>query len=232
MSKGHLKCVIMALFITTFSILASPMEAYAQGKATLSDGNTAWLITATALVLFMTIPGLALFYGGLVRARNVLSVLMHCYAVCCIASLLWFIGVYSLAFGNGGDLNQWIGSLSKAFMSGVETTSLTGDIPESVFFMFQMTFAIITPALIVGAYVERIKFSAVCLFSALWLIFVYAPVCHWVWGGGFLSKWGVLDFAGGIVIHTSAGAVSAQARPLGRRDDADAPLTLREHRGR
>jgi len=205
MSKGHLKCVIMALFITTFSILASPMEAYAQGKATLSDGNTAWLITATALVLFMTIPGLALFYGGLVRARNVLSVLMHCYAVCCIASLLWFIGVYSLAFGNGGDLNQWIGSLSKAFMSGVETTSLTGDIPESVFFMFQMTFAIITPALIVGAYVERIKFSAVCLFSALWLIFVYAPVCHWVWGGGWLADLGVMDFAGGIVVHATAG---------------------------
>ena len=205
MSKGHLKCVIVAIFIAIFSILTSPMEAYAQGKATLSDGNTAWLITATALVLFMTIPGLALFYGGLVRARNVLSVLMHCYAICCISSILWFVGVYSLAFGNGGGLNQWIGDLSKMFMSGVGTNSLSGDIPESVFFMFQMTFAIITPALIVGAYVERIKFSAVCLFSALWLVLVYAPVCHWVWGGGWLADMGVMDFAGGIVVHVTAG---------------------------
>jgi Amt family ammonium transporter len=205
MSKGHLKCVIVAIFIAIFSILTSPMEAYAQGKATLSDGNTAWLITATALVLFMTIPGLALFYGGLVRARNVLSVLMHCYAICCISSILWFVGVYSLAFGNGGGLNQWIGDLSKMFMSGVGTNSLSGDIPESVFFMFQMTFAIITPALIVGAYVERIKFSAVCLFSALWLVLVYAPVCHWVWGGGWLADMGVMDFAGGLVVHATAG---------------------------
>ena len=205
MSKGHLECVIMALFIAIFSIFATPMEAYAQGKATLNDGNTAWLITATALVLFMTIPGLALFYGGLVRARNVLSVLMHCYAICCLASILWFIGVYSLAFGNGGGLNQWIGGLSKMFMSGVGVKSLSGDIPESVFFMFQMTFAIITPALIVGAYVERIKFSAVCLFSALWLVLVYAPVCHWVWGGGWLASMGVMDFAGGLVVHATAG---------------------------
>ena len=205
MSKGHLKCAIGALFIAALSLFTSPMEAYAQGKATLSDGNTAWLLTSTALVLFMTIPGLALFYGGLVRARNVLSVLMHCYAICGLASVLWFIGVYSLAFGNGGELNQWIGDLSKMFLSGVGMKALSGDIPESVFFMFQMTFAIITPALIVGAYVERIKFSAVCLFSTLWLVLVYAPVAHWVWGGGWLADLGVMDFAGGLVVHTTAG---------------------------
>ncbi|MEL0106983.1 MAG: ammonium transporter [Rhodospirillaceae bacterium] len=205
MSKGHLKCAIGALFIAAFCFITLPTEAFAQGKQALSDGNTAWLLTATALVLFMTIPGLALFYAGLVRARNVLSVLMHCYAVCCLASILWFVGVYSLAFGNGGGMNQWIGDLSKMFLSGVGTKALSGDIPETVFFMFQMTFAIITPALIVGAYVERIKFSAVCLFSALWLVFVYAPVCHWVWGGGWLADMGVMDFAGGLVVHATAG---------------------------
>ena len=205
MSKGDLKCAIGALVIAVLSLFVMPADAFAQGKASLSNGNTAWLITATALVLFMTIPGLALFYGGLVRARNVLSVLMHCYAVSCLASVLWFVGVYSLAFDNGGGLNQWIGGLSKAFLAGVDTNTLSGDIPESVFFMFQMTFAIITPALIVGAYVERIKFSAVCLFSALWLVLVYAPVCHWVWGGGWLADMGVMDFAGGLVVHATAG---------------------------
>ncbi|MEX2449761.1 MAG: ammonia channel protein, partial [Rhodospirillales bacterium] len=175
MSKGHVKCALRAFFIAAAYFLITPVDAYAQGTAALSDGNTAWLLTATALVLFMTIPGLALFYGGLVRTQNVLSVLMHCYAICCLASVLWFIGIYSLAFGDGGGLNPWIGGLSKMFLSGVGMKALSGDIPESVFFMFQMTFAIITPALIVGAYVERIKFSAVCLFSALWLVLVYAP---------------------------------------------------------
>ncbi|MEQ8195774.1 MAG: ammonium transporter [Rhodospirillales bacterium] len=205
MSKGHVKCALRAFFIAAACLLIMPVDAYAQGKAALSDGNTAWLLTATALVLFMTIPGLALFYGGLVRTQNVLSVLMHCYAICCLASVLWFIGVYSLAFGDGGGLNQWIGGLSKMFLSGVAASALSGDVPESVFFMFQMTFAIITPALIVGAYVERIKFSAVCLFSALWLVLVYAPVCHWVWGGGWLAGMGVMDFAGGLVVHATAG---------------------------
>jgi Amt family ammonium transporter len=205
MSKGHVKCALRAFFIAAACLLITPVDAYAQGTAALSDGNTAWLLTATALVLFMTIPGLALFYGGLVRTQNVLSVLMHCYAICCLASVLWFIGIYSLAFGDGGGLNQWIGGLSKMFLSGVGMKALSGDIPESVFFMFQMTFAIITPALIVGAYVERIKFSAVCLFSALWLVLVYAPVCHWVWGGGWLAKMGVMDFAGGLVVHATAG---------------------------
>lgn len=178
-------------------------SAYAADK--LSSGDTAWIITATALVLFMTLPGLALFYGGLVRARNVLSVLMHCFAVACLASVAWLVLVYSLAFGDGGPLNQYIGGLEKVFLNQVTTETLSGTIPETVFFIFQMTFAIITPALIVGAFPERIKFSAVLLFSLFWLIFVYAPACHWVWGGGWLADMGVMDFAGGIVVHVTAG---------------------------
>ncbi len=148
----------------------------------MDSGNTAWILTSTALVLFMTLPGLALFYGGLVRSKNVLSVLMQCISIACLASVLWLAVGYSLAFGDG---NQWIGDTSKAFLSGVGRDVLSGDIPETVFFAFQMTFAVITPALIVGAYVERIKFSAVLLFSALWLLIVYAPVTHWIWSGNF-----------------------------------------------
>ena len=151
-------------------------SAYAADK--LSSGDTAWIITATALVLFMTLPGLALFYGGLVRARNVLSVLMHCFAVACLASVVWLVLVYSLAFGDGGTLNQYIGGFGKVFLLGVTTETLSGTIPETVFFIFQMTFAIITPALIVGAFPGRIKFSAVLLFSLFWLILVYAPACQ------------------------------------------------------
>jgi Amt family ammonium transporter len=180
----------------------------AEEMQVLSDGNTAWVLTSTALVLFMTIPGLALFYGGLVRAQNVLSVLMHCFTICCLASVLWLFFVYSLAFGDGGAANSVIGGLGKAFLAGVGADTLSGDIPESVFFMFQMTFAIITPALMVGAYVERVRFSAVVLFTALWLVFVYAPVCHWVWGGGWLAELGVLDFAGGLVVHVTAGVAA------------------------
>ncbi len=170
----------------------------------IDSGNTAWVLTATALVLFMTMPGLALFYGGLVRSRNILSVLMHCSAICCGASVLWFVCAYSLAFADGSGL---VGGLGKAFLSGVERDAVFPGttIPETVFFSFQMTFAIITPALIVGAYVERIKFGAVLLFSALWLLVVYSPVAHWVWGGGWLSELGVKDFAGGIVVHVTAG---------------------------
>ncbi|HIM72058.1 MAG TPA: ammonium transporter, partial [Alphaproteobacteria bacterium] len=167
--------------------------------------NTAWILTATALVLLMTMPGLALFYGGLVGSRNVVSVLMHCFAICCMASVLWLVCTYSLAFGDGGPLNAYVGGLGKAFLAGVGLDSTSGDIPETVFFMFQMTFAIITPALIVGAYVERIKFSAVMLFSLLWSILVYAPVAHWVWGGGWLGTMGVQDFAGGLVVHMTCG---------------------------
>ena len=198
-----LRILLGVLVAGSFGLL-SP-QALAQEAVALSDGNTAWILTSTALVLFMTIPGLALFYGGLVRSQNVLSVLMHCFVICCLASVLWLVGVYSLSFSDGGEFNTWIGGLDKAFLTGVEADTLSGDIPESVFFMFQMTFAIITPALIVGAYVERIRFGAVILFSALWLVFVYAPVCHWVWGGGWLGDMGVLDFAGGLVVHVTAG---------------------------
>jgi len=170
--------------------------------------DTAWMIVATALVLFMTLPGLALFYGGLVRARNVLSVFMQCYAIACLMSVLWLALGYSIAFGDGGA--YW-GGFGKAFLAGVTVDSLTGTIPEILFFAFQMTFAIITPALIVGAYVERIGFGFVLLFSALWMLLCYAPVTHWIWGGGFLAdggifgETGVKDFAGGIVVHETAG---------------------------
>ena len=171
--------------------------------------DTAWIIVATALVLFMTLPGLSLFYGGLVRARNVLSVFMHCYAIACLMSVLWFAFGYSIAFGDGST-GYW-GGLGKAFLSGVTTDSLSGSLPEVLFFAFQMTFAVITPALIVGAYVERIGFSFVLVFSSLWMLLCYAPVVHWIWGGGILSDGGVLgdigvvDFAGGIVVHETAG---------------------------
>lgn len=170
----------------------------------MDAGNTAWILTSTALVLFMTLPGLALFYGGLVRSKNVLSVLMQCISIACLASVLWLAIGYSLAFGDG---NAWIGDTSRLFLLGVERDTLSGDIPETVFFAFQMTFAVITPALIVGAYVERIKFGAVLLFSALWLLVVYAPVTHWIWSGnGWLYQAGLLDFAGGLVVHLTAGS--------------------------
>ena len=171
----------------------------------LNAGDTAWLLTATTLVLFMTLPGLALFYGGLVRAPNVLSVLMHCFAIACLVSILWLICAYSLAFAPG---TPWIGSLSKIFLNGVgrQTLAPNTTVPETVFFMFQMTFAIITPALIVGAFVERMKFESVLLFCGLWLLVVYVPVAHWVWGGGWLNTMGIMDFAGGLVVHLSAGA--------------------------
>ncbi|MDG2187930.1 MAG: ammonium transporter [Hyphomicrobiales bacterium] len=181
----------------------------------INSGDTSWILTATALVLFMTMPGLALFYAGLVRSKNILSVLMHCAAICCLASVIWLAIGYSLAFSGEG---AFIGDLSKVFLSGVTRDSISGTIPESLFFSFQMTFAVITPALIVGAYVERIKFGAVLMITSLWLILVYAPVCHWVWGGGWLSGLGVYDFAGGIVVHVTAG-VSALviAKMLGNR---------------
>ena len=170
--------------------------------------DTAWIIVATALVLFMTLPGLALFYGGLVRSRNVLSVFMHCYAIACLMSVLWFAFGYSIAFG-GGTGGLW-GGLDKAFLSGIDAETVAGTIPEILFFAFQMTFAIITPALIVGAYVERIGFGFVLLFSSLWMLICYAPVVHWVWGGGLLANGmlfeeAVMDFAGGIVVHETAG---------------------------
>ncbi len=171
----------------------------------INQANTAWILIASALVLFMTLPGLALFYGGLVRANNILSVLMHCFAISCSMSVMWLVCVYSLAFSSGGALHSYIGDLEKAFLFNVAPSTLVGDIPETVFFVFQMTFAIITPALIVGAFVERIKFSAVLMFSAIWIVLVYAPVCHWVWGGGWLYEKNIMDFAGGLVVHATAG---------------------------
>ena len=183
----------------------------------MSNANTAWILTSTALVLFMTLPGLALFYAGLVRSKNTISVLAQCLVIAVLASVVWFAIGYSLSFSGDGS---YIGNLDKIFLKTVNLKSLSGDIPETVFVMFQMTFAIITPALIVGAFVERIKFSAVVLFTVLWLILVYAPATHWVWGGGWLAKMGVFDFAGGLVVHTTAG-VSALviAYSLGSRKD-------------
>ena len=198
-------------------LVLSPELVLAQDAA-INGANTAWILTSTALVLFMTLPGLALFYGGLVRSKNVLSVLMQCFAVACLMSILWMVGAYGLAFGDGGGLNKVVG-MGKVFMSGIALESVSGDIPETVFFMFQMTFAIITPVLIVGGYAERIKFSAVLWFSALWLIVVYAPVTHWVWGGGWLGDMGLMDFAGGTVVHINAGvAAIVAAVVLGNRN--------------
>lgn len=177
----------------------------------LNVGDTAWILTSTVLVLFMTIPGLALFYGGLVRSKNVLSVLMQCFAITCMVSLLWLVFVYGLAFGDGGGMNRWVGGLDQLMLANVTRDSMSGTIPETVFLMFQLTFAIITPALIVGAFAERMKFSAMMWFSALWLIVVYAPVTHWVWGGGWLQEIGLLDFAGGTVVHVNAGAAALVA---------------------
>lgn len=179
-----------------------PIQAFADD---LNAANTSWILTSTALVLFMTIPGLSLFYGGLVRSKNVLSVLMQCFAITCLASIVWFAFGYSIAFGDGGSVNAYIGNLDNLFLGKVTEGSMAGDIPESVFAMFQMTFAIITPALIVGAFAERMRFSAMLLFSGLWLTLVYAPITHWVWGGGWLGEMGLLDFAGGTVVHITAG---------------------------
>lgn len=187
-------------------------------EAVLNSGDTAWMITATALVLFMTIPGLSLFYAGLVRSKNVLSVLMQCFALTGLMSLLWAIYGYSLASTDGGSLNQWIGGLDKLFLSGIGVDTLSGTIPESVFMTFQMTFAVITPALIVGAFAERMKFSAMLWFMAAWLTLVYVPIWHWVWGGGWIADLGALDFAGGTVVHINAGvAALVAALVLGKR---------------
>jgi len=186
----------------TAGLLLSPAPL----RAAAADGaDTAWMLTASALVLFMTVPGLALFYGGLVRTKNVLSVLMQCFAITCGASLLWFTAGYSLAFTDGGLTNAWLGGVDRVLLAGITRDSLSGSIPEALFTLFQMTFAIITPALVIGGFAERMKFSAMLLFSMLWLLVVYVPVAHWVWGGGWLMQRGVLDFAGGIVVHTTAG---------------------------
>ena len=184
-------------------LLAAPHEAWAQGDE-LNSGDTAWMLTASVLVLFMTIPGLSLFYAGLVRAKNVLSVMMQCFAITCMVTILWTLYAYGLAFGDGGALNAFVG-MGNVMLSNVGVNTMSGTIPESVFQMFQLTFAIITPALIVGAFAERMKFSAMLWFMGIWLTVVYAPIAHWVWGGGWLGEMGVLDFAGGTVVHINAG---------------------------
>ena len=202
--------------------LLLPCSAFAQETA--DSGDTAWILTSTALVLFMTLPGLSFFYGGLVRSKNVLSVLMQCFAIACGASLIWLIAGYSLAFAEG---NSFIGDLSKVFLDGVTKESLSGTIPEPLFFMFQLTFAVITPALMVGGFAERMKFSSVLIFALIWLVLVYLPVCHWVWGGGWLAEMGLLDFAGGTVVHITAGVGAlVAALVIGNRNGYGSPSLI------
>ncbi|MDZ4381115.1 MAG: ammonium transporter [Parvibaculum sp.] len=190
----------------SFGLLATAGAALAQEEApVLNSGDTAWMITATALVLLMTIPGLALFYGGMVRKKNVVAMTAQNFAMAAVMSVVWMAAGYSLAFGDGGAMNAWVGGLGNLFLSGLGVDAMSGTIPESVFMTFQMTFAIITPALITGAFADRMKFSSMLVFMVLWSLFIYSPVCHWVWGGGFLAEDGVLDFAGGTVVHINAG---------------------------
>jgi len=198
------------------ALLLAPSLSFAQ-DGSINGANTAWILTATALVLFMTIPGLSLFYGGLVRTKNVLSILMQCFAITILISVLWLLVGYSIAFGPS-ESAFW-GGLSKALFSGVDVNSMSGDIPETVFAAFQMTFAIITPALIVGAFAERMKFSSMLLFSGLWSVLVYFPVANWVWGGGWLGQMGLIDFAGGTVVHVTAGVAAVViALSIGQRN--------------
>jgi Amt family ammonium transporter len=207
----------MKMLPTLATVILLPLSSHAFADQP-DAANTAWIMTSTALVLFMTLPGLALFYGGLVRTKNVLSVLMQCFALTGMISLLWLIAGYSLAFTDGGGLNGWIGGLQQFMLSGLSKQSLTGTIPESVFVMFQMTFAVITPALIIGGFAERMRFSAMLAFSAIWLLAVYVPITHWVWGGGWLQQMGLLDFAGGTVVHITAGSAAlVTALVLGKR---------------
>ena len=213
-----MKSLSPARLLAALVLFSLPMLAFGQDEPTLSSGDTAWMIAATALVLMMTIPGVALFYGGLVRAKNVLSVLMQCFAITALVTIIWVVYGYSLAFTDGGSLNAVIGSLDKAFLAGVTIDSLSGSIPETVFMTFQMTFAVITPALIVGAFAERMKFSAMLVFMGLWVTLVYVPIAHWVWGGGWISELGAMDFAGGTVVHINAGVAALMAAlVLGKR---------------
>lgn len=211
------RCRRLAGLSTAFAVAAFSGAARAQDTASAGAqaGHTAWMLAATALVLFMTLPGLALFYAGLVRAKNALSVMTHCVAIACLGSVLWLMGGYSLAFSGAGPL---VGDLAKLGLPGGRAATASG-LPETVFFAFQMTFAVITPGLMVGAYAERIRFGAVLLFSGLWLLLVYAPICHWIWGGGWLAGRHVMDFAGGLVVHATAGVSSVIAvLMLGPRD--------------
>jgi len=196
------------LLTLLLALIVAPTTGFADE---INSANTAWIMTSTALVLFMTVPGLSLFYGGLVRSKNVLSILMQCFAITCGASIVWLVCGYSLAFSDGGSMNNWIGGLDNAMFANMGEATLSGDIPESVFALFQMTFAIITPALIIGAFAERVRFSTMMVFSMLWLLLVYVPVTHWVWGGGWLGQMGLLDFAGGTVVHVTAGVAALVA---------------------
>jgi Amt family ammonium transporter len=194
----------------------APLALAADAKA--DPANTAWMLTASVLVLFMTLPGLALFYAGLARAKNVLSILMQCFSITCAVTLVWVAVGYSIAFGDGGVSNAWYGGFAKSFLAGIDVKTVKGSIPETVFVMYQMTFAVITPALVIGAYAERVRFSGMLLFSVLWLLLVYCPIAHWVWGEGWLQKMGLMDFAGGTVVHLNAGiAALVSALVLGRR---------------
>jgi len=207
----------MLSLLFTFFAMALPALAMADEMPELNSGDTAWMLTSTALVLFMTIPGLSLFYAGMVRSKNALAVMMQCFAITCLVTVLWAIYAYGLAFGDGGGLQQWVGG-GKVFMSDVGYDTLSGAIPETVFSMFQLTFAIITPALIVGAFADRMKFSSMLVFIGLWVSLVYAPIAHWVWGGGWLGDLGAKDFAGGTVVHINAGVAGlVAALVLGKR---------------
>ncbi|HMB73578.1 MAG TPA: ammonium transporter [Gammaproteobacteria bacterium] len=200
------------------ALLALALVVSPAGAQTADSGDTAWILTSTALVLFMTLPGLALFYAGLVRARSVLSVLMQCFAICCTVSIVWLVAGYSLAFSES-SIPGFVGGLDAAFLSGVTVDSLSGTIPESLWVMFQLTFAIITPALIIGGFAERMRFAAMLLFSIAWVLVVYVPVTHWVWGGGWLGEMGFRDYAGGSVMHVNAGvAALVAAVVIGKRD--------------
>jgi ammonium transporter, Amt family len=205
----------MKKLLPSLLLLAHVPFAFAAEPPKIDAANTAWMLTATVLVLFMTLPGLALFYAGLVRTKNVLSVLMQCFSITCLVTLAWVFVGYSIAFGDG---NAWWGGLGKAFLAGIDVKTVKGSIPETVFAMYQLTFAIITPALVIGAYAERVRFAGMLLFSLLWLLIVYCPVAHWVWGDGWLQKMGIMDFAGGTVVHLNAGiAALVCALVLGKR---------------
>lgn len=228
-TTGRAAASLALVALSTVAAFAQEAAAPATAAApaapapALDTGNTAWMLTSTALVLMMTIPGLALFYGGMVRKKNVLATIMQSFAITCLVTVLWFMFGYSLAFSDGGGMNAYLGGFSKFFHHGITTSTLwlpgVANIPEFVFSMFQLTFAIITPALIAGAFAERMKFSALLLFMGLWLVFVYAPIAHWVWGGGFLGAAGVLDFAGGTVVHINAGVAGLVcALVLGKRE--------------
>jgi Amt family ammonium transporter len=217
--------------IAALGLAAAPAFAQDAPPPTLNSGDTAWMLTSTALVLLMTIPGLALFYAGMVRKKNILATAMQSFALCCVMSIVWMVAGYSIAFGDGGGLNAYWGGLGKAFLGHLTLDSLSYAVPESVFITFQMTFAIITPALIAGAFADRMKFSSMLVFMVLWSLLVYAPVCHWVWGGGFLAGEGVLDYAGGTVVHINAGIAGLVAcivlgKRHGYRQENMAPYNL------